>query len=178
MIKKLIFLLGFGAASQGYAACQDRYYYYKPTLTVTKEQKWQVYDDKGFINSRELADLQEMVEECGSPENGGKYNIQAIFNVIVPSGFYQLKNPLFNYPNIRLPNGVDGVQGVYLDIRQRPGFSNAQAQHSGEIRRSGNVGVVQVYLVREGKDDLKTPEWFFKNHSYLKIIGYSYTEFK
>lgn len=178
MIKKIIVLLGFGVVSQGYAACQDRYYYYKPTLTVTKEQKWQVYDDKGFINSRELADIQEMVKGCGSPVKGGKYNLQAIVNVIVPENFYQLKNPLFNYPNIRFPNGINGGQGVYLDIRQRPGFSSVQAQHSGEVRKDGHVGIVQVYLVRDGKDDLKTPEWFYKKHSYLTENGYSYTTFK
>ncbi|KWS32312.1 hypothetical protein [Pseudomonas syringae] len=178
MIKKTIFLLGFGVASQGYAACQDRYYYYKPTLTVTKEQKWQVYDDKGFINSRELADIQEMVKGCGFPVKGAKYNFQAIVNMIVPADFYQLKNPLFSYPNIRLPNGVNGGQGVYLDIRQRPGFSNAQAQHSGEIKKARNIGIVQVYLVRDGKDDLKTPEWIYKSHSYLQGNGYSYTVFK
>lgn len=178
MIKKIIILLGFGVASQGYAACQDRYYYYRPTLTVTKEQKWQVYDDKGFINSRELADIQQMVKGCGSPVKGGKYNFQAIVNVIVPANFYQLKKPLFSYPNIRLPNGVNGGQGTYLDIRQRPGFSSVQAQHAGEVKAGRNIGVVQVYLVREGKDDLKTPEWFYKNHSYSSQRNYNFTEYK
>lgn len=165
-------------AGQVQAACQDRYYYYRPMLTVTKEQKWQVYDDKGFIKSRELADIEKMVKECGLPAHGAKYNVQAILNIVVPANFYQLKNPLFNYPNIRLPNGVSGGQGVYLDIRQRPGFSSIQAQHSGEVRKDGHVGIVLVYLVREGKDNLKSPEWFYKNHSYLNGKGYSYTTFK
>lgn len=178
MIKKLIVLLGIGLAGQGSAACNDRFYYYKPKLTVTTIQRWQVFDDKGLIKSRELADIGKMVKECGAPAHGGKYNVQAILNIVVPANFYQLKNPLFNYPNIRLPNGLNGGQGVYLDIRQRPGFSNIQAQHSGEIRSDGHVGIVQVYLVREGKDDLKSPEWFYKNHSYLSGKEYSYTTFK
>ncbi len=163
---------------QVHAACQDRYYYYRPNLVVTKVQNWQVYDDINFIKSRELADIQKMVKKCGTPTNGGKYNVQAILNVIVPANFYHLKKPLFNYPNIRFPNGVDGDQGVYLDIRQRPGFSSIQAQHSGEVRKNGSVGLVQVYLVRDGLDDLKNPEWFYKNHSYLTGKGYSYTTFK
>jgi len=177
-MKRLILLVGWLAVGHSYAACQDRYYYYKPTLTVSKEQKWQVYDDKGFINSRELADIQDMVRGCGFPAKNGKYNFQAIVNVIVPADFYRLKNPLFNYPNIRLPNGVDGEKGVYLDIRQRTGFSNLQAQHLGEVRKNGNIGSVQVYLVREGKDDLKSPDWFFSNHRSTYRDGYSYTEFK
>lgn len=177
-MRKLILLVAMGMASQGYAACQDRYYYYRPALTVSKVKNWQVYDDKGFIKSRELADIEKMVKECGLPASGEKYNIQAILNIVVPANFYQLKSPLFNYPNIRLPNGVNGGQGVYLDIRQRPGFSNVQAQHSAEVKKDGHVGIVQVYLVREGKDDLKSPEWFYKSHSYLSGKGYSYTNFK
>lgn len=177
-MRKLILLLGLGLASQSYAACQDRYYYYRPTLSVTIIKGWQVYDDKGFIRSREHSDIERMVKECGSPASGGKYNIQAIVNIVVPASFYQLKKPLFNYPNIRLPSGVNGGQGVYLDIRQQPGFSNVQAQYSGEVRKDGHIGIVQVYLVREGKDELKTPEWFYKNHSYLSGKGYSYTTFK
>ena len=166
------------SVGQVHAACQDRYYYYRPNLTVTNIQNWQVYDDKAFLNSREHSDIERMVKECGLPANGGKYNVQAILNVIVPANFYQLKKPLFNYPNIRFPNGVNGGQGVYLDIRQRPGFLSVQAQHSGELRKDGRMGLVQVYLVRDGKDDLKTPEWFYKNHSYLTGKGYSYTTFK
>lgn len=177
-MKKLILLIGMLTVSHSYAACQDRYYYYKPNLTVSKEKNWQVYDDKGFINSRELSDMQKMVKECGSPAKNGKYNFQAIVNVIVPGNFYQLKNPLFNYPNLRLPHGVDGEKGIYLDIRQRPGFSSLQAQHSGEVRRNGNIGIIQVYLIREGKDDLKTPDWFFSNYRSSYREGYSYTEFK
>lgn len=177
-MKLLMLAAGVLMVGQVNAACQDRYYYYRPTLTVTNVQNWQVYDDKDFLNSREHSDIEKMVKECGLPDNGGKYNVQAIINVVVPANFYQLKKPLFNYPNIRFPNGVNGGQGVYLDIRQRPGFSSVQAQHSGELRKNGRKGLVQVYLVRDGKDDLKTPEWFYKNHSYLTGKGYSYTTFK
>lgn len=177
-MRSLIVAAGVLLAGQVNAACQDRYYYYRPTLTVTSVKSWQVYDDKAFLNSREHSDIERMVKECGAPAVGGKYNIQAIVNIVVPANFYQLKKPLFGYPNIRLPNGVNGGQGVYLDIRQRPGFSSAQAQHSGELRKDGRMGLVQVYLVRNGKDDLKTPEWFYKNHSYLTGRGYSYTTFK
>ncbi|WP_264309607.1 hypothetical protein [Pseudomonas putida] len=177
-MKIFIVLLGLGLASQSYAACQDRYYYYRPALSMTNIKGWQVYDDKGFIGSREHSDIERMVNECGSPANGSKYNVQTIVNIVVPANFYQLRKPLFGYPNIRLPNGVNGGQGVYLDIRQRPGFSSIQAQHSGEVRKNGSVGLVQVYLVRDGLDDLKNPEWFYKNHSYLTGKGYSYTTFK
>ncbi|MFK3908704.1 hypothetical protein ACI2KD_11655 [Pseudomonas monteilii] len=177
-MKRLFLLIGMVTTAQVQASCQDRYYYYKPSLVVTKEKKWQIYDDKKLINSRELADMKKMVKTCGLPVESGKYNFQAILNVVVPVNFYQLKRPLFNYPNIRLPNGLNGGAGVYLEIRQRPGFSNIQAQYSGEIKQGGNIGIVQIYLVRDGKDELKTPEWFYNNHSYLKDTRYSYTVFK
>lgn len=177
-MKLLMVAAGVLMVGQVNAACQDRYYYYRPTLTVTNVQNLQVYDDKDFLNSREHSDIEKMVKECGSAAIGGKYNIQAIVNIVVPANFYKLKKPLFGYPNIRLPNGVNGGQSVYLDIRQRPGFSSVQAQHSGEVRKDGSVGLVQVYLVRDGQDDLKTPEWFYQNHSYLTGKGYSYTTFK
>lgn len=70
---------------------QDRYYYYRPALSVTNIKGWQVYDDKGFIRSREHSDIERMVKECGSPASGGKYNIQAIVNIVVPASFYHLK---------------------------------------------------------------------------------------
>ncbi|MBF7143236.1 MULTISPECIES: hypothetical protein [Pseudomonas] len=160
------------------AACNDRYYYYKPELTTASIKKWQVYEDRGFIKSREMEDIKQMVKVCGSPPKGSKYNLTAIVNMLVSPSFYKLKNPLFTYPNILLPNGINGGQSAYLDIRKKPGLSNVEPQHAAEINIGSNTGLVQIYLVRDGIDEIKTPEWFYKNHSYLGNSEYRYTTFR
>lgn len=172
-----------GAASllllgQASAACNDRYYYYRPTLTVTAVKNWQIYEDRGLIGSKEIADIQQMVKSCGPPIAGRKYNILAQVNIIVPANFYKLSKPLYSQANIRLPNGVDGGKGAYIDIPKTPGRASEKAQYTGEISSGGNTGMVLVYLVREGVDELKTPDWYYKKNKYLQKSGYSFTEYK
>ena len=160
------------------AACNDRYYYYRPTLTVTSVEKWQIYEDRGLIGSKELADIRQMVKSCGPPIGDRKYNILTQVNIIVPANFYKLSKPLYSQANIRLPNGVDGGKGAYIDIPKASASASEQAQYTGEISVDGNVGLVLVYLVRDGLDELRTPERHYKKNQYLQRDGYSYTEYK
>ncbi|WP_143502059.1 hypothetical protein [Pseudomonas sp. Irchel 3E13] len=134
-MRRLIVAAGVLLAGQVNAACQDRYYYYRPTLTVTSVKSWQVYDDKAFLNSREHSDIERMVKECGAPAVGGKYNIQAILNIVVPANFYQLRKPLFNYPNIRLPNGVKESPNKPSVMRESPQHLIRAAHEPDELFR-------------------------------------------
>lgn len=163
---------------QAHAACNDRYYYYRPSLTVVPVKQWQIYEDRGFIGSKELADIRHMVKYCGPPNKDGKYNFLAQVNIVVPANFYKLTKPLYNQPNIRLPNGVDGDKGAYIDIPKASARQSEQAQYTGEISIDGQFGLVLVYLVRDGVDELRTPEWYYKKHAYLSKSGYRYTVYK
>lgn len=163
---------------QAHAACNDRYYYYHPSLTAVPVKQWQIYEDRGFISSKELADIQRMVKYCGSPIKGGKYNFLAQVNIVVPANFYKLTKPLYSQPNIRLPNGVDGGKGAYIDIPKVSAGASEQAQYTGEVSIDGKTGMVLVYLVRDGVDVLRTPEWYYRKNAYLSRSGYSYTTYK
>lgn len=163
---------------QANAACNDRYYYYHPSLTVTPIKQWQIYEDRGFIGSKELADIRRMVKDCGQPSKDGKYNFLAQLNIIVPANFYKLSKPLYVQPNIHLPNGVDGGKGVYIDIPKVSAPASEQAQYTSDISVDGKTGLVLVYLVRDGVDELRTPERYYKKNQYLQRDGYSYTEYK
>lgn len=163
---------------QAHAACNDRYYYYRPSLTVVPVKQWQIYEDRDFIFSKELADIQHMVKYCGPPMNGGKYNFLAQVNIIVPADFYKLTKPLYSQPNIRLPKGVDGGKGAYIDIPKGTTRTSEQAQYTGEVSIDGKVGMVLVYLIRDGVDVLRTPEWYYRKNPYLSRSGYSYTTYK
>jgi hypothetical protein len=179
-MKKSIVALGLllFISESAFSSCSDRYYYYRPTLTVTAVKSWQIYEEREFINSKEVADITRMVKSCGPAIGGGKYNFLALTNIIVPANFYKLSKPLYNQPNIRLPNGVDGGKGAYIDIPRPPSPASEQAQYTGEVTSGGNVGMVLVYLVREGVDELKTPDWYYKKNKYLQKGGYSFTEYK
>ncbi|MBD8742812.1 hypothetical protein IFR41_25115 [Pseudomonas fluorescens] len=168
-------LLGMG---QVQAACNDRYYYYRPSLTETTVKKWQIYEDKEFIKSKELDDIKRMISACGPPITDRKYNIFALVNIIVPANFYKLRKPLYNQPNIHLPNGVDGGKGAYIDVPKSSAPTSEQAQYTSEISAGGRVGLVLVYLVRDGVDELRTPTWYYKKNQYLHSNGYSFTEYK
>jgi hypothetical protein len=160
------------------AACSDRYYYYRPSLTETTVNKWQIYEDREFIKSKELDDIRRMISACGPPIGNRKYNILTQINIIVPADFYKLKRPLYSQQNIRLPIGVDGGKGAYIDIPKASAPVSDQAQYTGEITEGGRVGLVLVYLVRDGVDELRTPAWYYKRNQYLQRGGYSFTEYK